>query len=89
MKSPNQFELAHAAETLWRLERYICKYQPHNEYDPFLLSGAANTIDSFIENKELTFFERIPDGNQKTKTNKSTITPSGESEKGSYRSCYD
>lgn len=81
MKPPNQFELAHAAEVLRRLEKHIdtsFRYGNHF-YDLYLLSGAADTIDSFIENENLTFFKEIPDGNTEIKKT-STPTPNRETD---------
>jgi len=86
MKRPNQFELAHAAEVCMRLADYIEENNLSTEYDLYLLGGAANTIDEFIENEELTFFEEIPNGNRKTK--KTTApTPDSKTDINDYH--YD
>jgi len=78
MKPPNQFELAYAADVLRRLEEYIGVHQGIHKYDLYLLSGAADTIDEFIENEKLCFFKEIPNGN--TETEKTSPGPDSETD---------
>lgn len=79
MKSPNQFELAHAAEVCRRLVKYSADHCQLFVLDLHLLRGAADTIDEFIENEKLTFFKEIPNGNTETKKT-STPTPDSEAD---------
>lgn len=61
MKAPNSSELVYAENILRRLANYIEQADLETEYDLYLLSGAADTIDSFIRNENI---KEIPNNNE-------------------------
>lgn len=61
----NNFALALSADTLRQFAEYIWDEDLLFEYDPHLLTGAADTVDQYLEDNNIVLLEKQDEKSKK------------------------